>query len=390
MANNTFFLSWQLWLQLTFCLASAIFLTFLAGLVKLFFKNKLLRKHTILDEEKRARQQEMQSTGLPLPRKLDIPFGVRAIQSGVEVDGIWVSRPNTPADSDAASRAPSIANAEPKGKERASTARAPTRQPTNKSVESQASPRPSPRVKPVTSQTGELAPPVGVRMPSTGSPATYKPRQSSRSKARQVNHSETSSDALNQLEGSRTKPPRLDTYIPSTSNMRSPHISSLYSAPPGRRGSSSSDDDNTQSHSARAPSGHRNNVDAPSRKRSPFEDPDSDSASPTMDFLEDGGYFPTVEPSQRNPFDAADYERQAEAERQNMPTRQHKYNGSVESARGRRSSQSGTAHANIQTRRVNAGFEVLPAGTFTRTNSEMDLEAQAPRASARLQKKARD
>ena len=29
-------------------------------------------------------------------RKPDIPFGIRAIESGVEVDGVWISRPNTP------------------------------------------------------------------------------------------------------------------------------------------------------------------------------------------------------------------------------------------------------------------------------------------------------
>lgn len=52
----------------------------------------------IIDAEKRAHASEMESTGLPPPRKQsDIPFGVRAIQSGIEVDGIWISRPGTPA-----------------------------------------------------------------------------------------------------------------------------------------------------------------------------------------------------------------------------------------------------------------------------------------------------
>lgn len=374
---------------MTFCLGSAIFLVFLAGLVKLFFKNRLVRKHTILDEEKRARQQEMQSTGLPLPRKFDIPFGVRAIQSGIEVDGIWVSRPNTPADSDANSRAPSVANAELKGKEKASAARAPTRQPTIQSIESQASPRPSPRIRPVSSQTAELVTPAGVRMPSIGSPATYKPRQSSRSASSRVENSETNPEAQNRLEGKRAKPPKLNTYIPSTSNSRGPHISSLYSGTLDRRESSSSDE-NIQHQSARIPSGRRNDVESPSRKRSPFEDPESASASPTMDFLEDGGYFPPVASSQNNRYDASDYERQDRAERQSMSTRQYGHNDTSEAARGRRPSQSGSVHANTQTRRVNAGFEVLPAGTFSRTNSEMDLEAQAPRASARLQRRARE
>jgi hypothetical protein len=33
----------------------------------------------------------------------DIPFGIRAIESGIEVDGVWISRTNTPAGSSAAS-----------------------------------------------------------------------------------------------------------------------------------------------------------------------------------------------------------------------------------------------------------------------------------------------
>lgn len=35
--------------------------------------------------------------------KEDIPFGVRAIESGIEVDGVWISRSNTPVGSSRAS-----------------------------------------------------------------------------------------------------------------------------------------------------------------------------------------------------------------------------------------------------------------------------------------------
>src|SRR5205823_5426634 len=35
--------------------------------------------------------------------KDEIPFGIRAIQSGIEVDGVWISRTNTPAGSSRAS-----------------------------------------------------------------------------------------------------------------------------------------------------------------------------------------------------------------------------------------------------------------------------------------------
>jgi hypothetical protein len=35
--------------------------------------------------------------------KDDIPFGVRAIESGIEIDGVWISRSNTPVGSSRAS-----------------------------------------------------------------------------------------------------------------------------------------------------------------------------------------------------------------------------------------------------------------------------------------------
>lgn len=38
-------------------------------------------------------------------RKDEIPFGVRAIQSGIQVEGIWISNPNTPTPSTPASPA---------------------------------------------------------------------------------------------------------------------------------------------------------------------------------------------------------------------------------------------------------------------------------------------
>lgn len=45
----------------------------------------------------------MQRYGIEIPAVNDIPFGSRAIQSGIEVDDIWISRPNTPAASQRAS-----------------------------------------------------------------------------------------------------------------------------------------------------------------------------------------------------------------------------------------------------------------------------------------------
>lgn len=66
---------------------------FCAGLGKLWWNNRLMKKKELLDDEKRARVEEMRKTGLPMKRANTVPFGVRAIQSGIEVDGIWISRP---------------------------------------------------------------------------------------------------------------------------------------------------------------------------------------------------------------------------------------------------------------------------------------------------------
>lgn len=92
---DTFFVSWALWQEMTFVLAAAIVLVFIAGLVKLWRGNRIMAKQELVDEEKRARVSELRKTGLPAKRRTEIPFGVRALQNGVEVDGIFISRPTT-------------------------------------------------------------------------------------------------------------------------------------------------------------------------------------------------------------------------------------------------------------------------------------------------------
>ncbi|CAK7568028.1 MAG: hypothetical protein SEPTF4163_006007 [Sporothrix epigloea] len=95
---------------MTFVLACAIAVVFLVALVKLWRTSRQMRRQEVLDEEKRARLAEIRkvemasSTGLTVhsgrkKRAIEIPFGVRAIQTGVEVDGIWISQPTTPSHS---------------------------------------------------------------------------------------------------------------------------------------------------------------------------------------------------------------------------------------------------------------------------------------------------
>ena len=67
------------------------------GSVKLWYNHWRVRKYTKLEAEKKAIRQEMRhSASVRRGRAKDIPFGVRALERGVVVEGVWHSKANTP------------------------------------------------------------------------------------------------------------------------------------------------------------------------------------------------------------------------------------------------------------------------------------------------------
>ncbi|KAI9682626.1 MAG: hypothetical protein M1822_006924 [Bathelium mastoideum] len=100
-----FWASWVLWEKLCFILACGIIVALVLGAFKLAYSHWRIRKYSRVAAGKRE--------GLPAPLiplrntrdgEIEIPFGIRAIEQGIEVEGVYISRPNTPASSPTQSR----------------------------------------------------------------------------------------------------------------------------------------------------------------------------------------------------------------------------------------------------------------------------------------------
>lgn len=334
-----------------------IALVFVAGLIKLWHNNRLLKKHTLLDEEKSARQTEMRRSGLPVGKRIDIPFGVRAIQSGIEVDGIWISRTATPVGSESATLLGSARDPLGKGKgkgkalsDATSTLRGP---PTNGAYEAQA----TPDISPTPSLSGHHTPYDNtsgpVRSMQNGQQSTYMPRQTASPRLPSFTFNENAA--------------AVETYVPTTSYFPEQSSAPTHHRVPIDRTSGSSDE-NGRWNPYRA-SRHQDTPAGSPGENEPF----MQTGSPETD-----GYFPPPEPEARAGR-ASTYHSASQNRKSRMASREsfvHRQQSSFDSNDSNvappKRSYSGETHANVTSRRVNANFEVLPAGTFSRTNSQND------------------
>ncbi|KAM7197624.1 hypothetical protein V8F20_006514 [Naviculisporaceae sp. PSN 640] len=357
MTNGVFFVSWELWQQMTFVLAMGIVAVFCAGLVKLWMNNRLMRKQEILDEEKRARYTEMRRSGLQVKRANEIPFGVRAIQSGVQVEGIWISRPATPNEVSAAKLASSttLESLDPPDNQRRAKYAPPSED--------------SKGVQVTTTLNVERT--AAKHSPSDGSifqrltdaesfestPAGTPPVSKFASQHKKPSHRSPNvlnEDTLRRLEGQAAQSrPTYDTYIPTSAPRNQPRR-------PSQRSSASSSGESVDSqptHSARSVSGRSYTSSRSSRlymARSNMHEHRPGYTAVPQTWTEErehqdrGPYHGSA----RLPGGAIAYSRNENPyESTPLPVPEPTFGP-------------GDLHVNRSARRVNNGFEVLPAGTF--------------------------
>ncbi|KAI1499651.1 hypothetical protein F5X99DRAFT_410838 [Biscogniauxia marginata] len=335
MAGINFFVNWELWQQMTFVLAAAIVVVFFIGLMKLWWMSRYLKKHTILDEEKRARQEEMRKSGLPTGRRIDIPFGVRAIQSGIEVDGIWISQPGTPVEAGSLRETYSISSGSEgglKGKGRAKIVSGGVLKPTTNVVEIQPTPGQSPLASPAASlldaatdveSSPQVTPPL--RPQPTSRPAQQR-------LANITSGENLNLDTLNHLEGRNSRAP-IETYMPTNSLSSTQSSISSHQRTVVGRNSSSSDEGFTYATPYHTPSTRIDNANL--SRPNPVEL--RDQPEPVS----------VGSRAAQQPF----------ASDRPIPVRSYNVD----------------TYANTSRRQVNAGFEVLPAGTFGTSNNDGNM-----------------
>jgi hypothetical protein len=335
----------------------SIMAVFCAGLGKLWWNNRLMKKQEVLDVEKRARVEELRKTGLPMKRANLIPFGVRAIQSGVEVDGIWISRPaslNELGEKLASSTTLGGRDSDSQKKGRYHSSSDERSVVVTTASLDRGGPKQSPSTASIfqkLTDTDSTDDSTHAAAPSVSQFASHQHKPTKRHPSRQPTTSTPGSSTLNEdtlrrLEGHHHSPSKphhhYETYIPTTSSPSSPRRNPRQRSPAA---SSSADSVDSQPKSASSRSYHTSSSQSSrlymaAAARSPpppaQQYPQAHASSPSglsAFSLQEGGEMMV-------------------------------HGGREEMAAPEPTFGPGDLHFNRASRRVNGGFEVLPAGTF--------------------------
>ncbi|KAI9644838.1 hypothetical protein NHQ30_006865 [Ciborinia camelliae] len=410
----SFFTSWQLWEQMTFVLACAIAAVFCVGYIKLLWTNRIVARQEIIDEEKRMKIQELRRSGqfVETRKDLDIPFGVRAIQSGIQVDGIWISGTNTPVPSINLQRHSSYEPSSPDSSSNAHT-----------SPDGYNHPTPPKNGQPNFrySESALLSSHRSVSDDDTISSdprsssrqqATYKPTKSSQLRFGTVGDHQYDEETLGHLEGNAPTG-RVYTHRPRGRHGSDASVSDAAAAADNERSSGTSDDSDETFSRVKHPQPNRP-FNYPTRTPSPeilkpaFP---SFSHQPTTKGKGQYSSIPLFsEDEETNPFASPNVIPTDKTFGSNLTSvEDQRYTDNTVESRApllktpSPSSQfiPGELHQNKTVRKVNSGFEVLPAGTFG-TQPPVDMKGKgvnrhdswsppkvAPLQPNKLQKKAR-
>ncbi|KAJ5599379.1 hypothetical protein N7450_000446 [Penicillium hetheringtonii] len=87
-----FWVGWALWEKLTIVLVFMIMVVLAYASCSLTYTRWKMRRYAAAE----ARQKEEEAELFPMLTKDDIPFGARALERGIQIEGIWISNHNTP------------------------------------------------------------------------------------------------------------------------------------------------------------------------------------------------------------------------------------------------------------------------------------------------------
>jgi hypothetical protein len=308
---------------------------------------------------------ELRKSGLPVGRRADIPFGVRAIQSGVQVEGIWISRPATPIEGRSSSKASSTTleiDGELRSEEKGKAVLGSVIRPTTTVTEVEPTPKPSPRHSPTRSSFDQSIRTEVNGAPSSGPQTVYLQPYASQRPTEDTLHVARYFNTTTQPEDRAARPP-VETYVP-TSSFSSAN-SSISSRPrPGvDHDSHSSDEGLSYPHPPYSVDVQGRPVGLATHYRSTFDD--FDFSSLAVPSVARGQYCSRVRAETRGDlFESPDTGRASSSHAPSSSRR------SLASTRPTPVRTYTDQHENTSSRRVNAGFEVLPAGTFSRSNSD--------------------